>query len=77
MSSGIHATLAGVVLAMMIPVDNTGDDSHSLLHVMERALWVAFVVLPIFGFANTGVALGASTVSLLSPLPLGIVVGHL
>lgn len=77
MSSGIHATLAGVVLAMMIPINNTGDDSHSLLHVMERALspWVAFVVLPIFGFANAGVALGASTASLLSPLSLGIVVG--
>jgi Na+/H+ antiporter NhaA len=49
--SGIHATLAGVVLAMMIPTD---DDEHSLLHSMERVLsfWVAFGVLPIFGFAK-------------------------
>jgi NhaA family Na+:H+ antiporter len=77
LSSGIHPTLAGVVLAMMIPINNTGDDRHSLLHVMERALspWVAFVVLPIFGFANAGVALGASAASLLSPLSLGIVGG--
>jgi NhaA family Na+:H+ antiporter len=79
LSSGIHPTLAGVVLAMMIPINNTGDDRHSLLHVMERALspWVAFVVLPIFGFANAGVALGASAASLLSPLSLGIVGGLL
>ena len=57
--SGIHATLAGVVLAMMIPIDNAGDGRHSLLHSMERALspWVAFLVLPIFAFANAGVAI--------------------
>jgi Na+:H+ antiporter, NhaA family len=75
--SGIHATLAGVVLAMMIPIHGPGDDGHSLLHSMERALspWVAFLVLPVFGFANAGVSLGASAASLFSPLSLGIVAG--
>jgi Na+:H+ antiporter, NhaA family len=76
--SGIHATLAGVVLAMMIPIKSSGEGRHSLLHGMERALspWVAFLVLPIFGFANAGVAINSSgEMSLLSPLGLGIVGG--
>ena len=60
--SGIHATLAGVVLAMMIPIDSASDGRHSLLHSMERALspWVAFLVLPIFAFANAGVAINST-----------------
>jgi len=76
--SGIHATLAGVVLAMAIPLNSETDHGHSLLHSMERALspWVAFIVLPIFGFANAGVSLGATGhASLLSPLSLGIILG--
>jgi NhaA family Na+:H+ antiporter len=74
--SGIHATLAGVVLAMMIPVGSADDGKHSLLHSMERALspWVAFLVLPLFAFANAGVAINWN-MSLLSPLGLGIVGG--
>jgi len=76
--SGIHATLAGVVLAMAIPLKAEPSHGHSPLHSMERALspWVAFVVLPIFGFANAGVSLGAAGyASLLSPLSLGISLG--
>jgi NhaA family Na+:H+ antiporter len=76
--SGIHATLAGVVLAMTIPVNGSGDSKHSLLHSMERTLspWVAFLVLPIFAFANAGVAINSTgNMSLLSPLGLGIVGG--
>lgn len=76
--SGIHATLAGVVLAMAIPLNGEPGHGHSLLHSMERALspWVAFIVLPIFGFANAGVSLGATGhASLLSPLSLGISLG--
>jgi len=76
--SGIHATLAGVILAMAIPLNDEVDSSHSLLHGMERALspWVAFIVLPVFGFANAGVSLGATGhASLLSPLSLGIILG--
>jgi NhaA family Na+:H+ antiporter len=76
--SGIHATLAGVILAMMIPIKSSGDSKHSLLHSMERALspWVAFLVLPIFGLANAGVSLASTGhMSLLSPLGLGIIGG--
>jgi len=76
--SGIHATLAGVVLAMMIPINGSDDDEHSLLHSMEQVLspWVAFGVLPVFGFANAGVSIASSgPTSFLSPLGLGIVAG--
>ncbi len=84
--SGIHATLAGVVFAMAIPLGldprvgaaGAEDASHSPLHRLENGLgsWVAFVVLPVFGFANAGVSLaGASVDKLLAPLSLGIIAG--
>lgn len=78
--SGIHATLAGVVLAMTIPLGSTGEESETgspLCQLEYRlGLWVAFLVLPVFGFANAGVALGgASMESLLAPLSLGIAAG--
>jgi NhaA family Na+:H+ antiporter len=78
--SGIHATLAGVVLAMAIPIgaSRKADGAHSPLHSLERALspWVAFLVLPVFGFANAGVSLAATGLaSLVSPLSLGIIGG--
>jgi len=79
--SGIHATLAGVVLAMTIPItaeEAKQDDNGSPLHKLEHKLgpWVTFVVLPIFGFANAGVPLGnVSLDTLLEPLPLGIIAG--
>jgi NhaA family Na+:H+ antiporter len=78
--SGIHASLAGVLLAMAIPLGgpNKADGAHSPLHALERALspWVAFLVLPVFGFANAGVSLAATGVaSLVSPLSLGVVGG--
>jgi NhaA family Na+:H+ antiporter len=81
--SGIHATLAGVVLAMTIPLGSTTAEGRhngagSPLHHLEDALgpWVAFLVLPVFGFANAGVSLaGASMESLLAPLSLGIATG--
>jgi NhaA family Na+:H+ antiporter len=83
--SGIHATLAGVVLAMTIPLGSLGkedggeeDGEGSPLCHLEDKLgpWVAFLVLPVFGFANAGVSLaGASMESLLAPLSLGIAAG--
>ena len=77
LKSGVHATLAGVVLALAIPLRG-GDDGHSPLERMEHALhpWVAFMVMPVFAFANAGVSLaGLSIDDLLAPLPLGIAAG--
>ena len=63
---------------MMIPIDHASDGKSSLLHSMERGLsnWVAYLVLPIFAFANAGVSIGSTGhMSLISPLGLGIVGG--
>jgi Na+/H+ antiporter NhaA len=77
LKSGIHATLAGVVTALAIPLRNrSGDDSP--LERAEHALqpWVAFAVLPLFAFANAGVELGSAGWSTwLQGVPLGIVAG--
>jgi NhaA family Na+:H+ antiporter len=80
--SGIHATLAGVVLAMTIPLGASGgrhnNASGSALYRLEDALgpWVAFIVLPVFAFANAGVSLtGVNLEMMLAPLSLGIVLG--
>jgi Na+:H+ antiporter, NhaA family len=81
LKSGVHATLAGVVLAMTIPIRRSlarPDDPASPLHRLEHALqpWVAFAVVPIFGFANAGVSLaGVSPAALLAPIPLGVAAG--
>lgn len=83
LKSGVHATLAGVVLAFFIPLRGDGDEgAHghggSLLHRLEHALhpWVAFGVLPVFAFANAGVpVLGLSMSDVLHPVPLGIAGG--
>jgi NhaA family Na+:H+ antiporter len=82
LKSGVHATLAGVATAFAIPLGNaTGEedeDEHSPLQELEHALhpWVAFVVLPMFAFANAGVALqGLSVQTLTQTVPLGIAGG--
>ena len=77
--SGVHATVAGVLAAMAVPIANTPgapDDASSTLHRMEHGLhpWVAFAVVPIFGFANAGVALGGGT-SAVAALPLALTLG--
>ena len=75
--SGIHATIAGVLLATSIP-HRVKDKGYSLLIKLEHAIspYVAFIIMPIFAFANAGVSLeGLSLLSLLQPVPLGILLG--
>ncbi len=76
-NSGIHATIAGVLLAMTIP-HRKKDKDFSLLIKVEHTIspYVAFGIMPIFAFANAGVSLeGLSFSSLLDKVPLGIVLG--
>ena len=81
LKSGIHATLAGVALALTIPLrpsPGRPDDPASPLHLLEHALhpWVAYLIVPVFGFANAGVSLsGMSWAAVLAPVPLGIAAG--
>lgn len=78
LKSGVHATLAGVALAMAIPMRNPADSEHSPLIDVEHKLhvWVAYGILPLFAFANAGVSLaGVSIASLFDGLPLGIALG--
>ncbi|WP_116817824.1 Na+/H+ antiporter NhaA [Pseudomonas syringae] len=80
LQSGIHATLAGVALALCIPLGKPDDEARSpLLHLEEKLHpWVAFVVVPIFGFANAGVSLSGITADkLVDPVPLGVALGLL
>jgi Na+:H+ antiporter, NhaA family len=78
--SGVHATLAGVLLAAMIPLRLSGPDpdEHTPLHRLENALgpFVAFVALPLFGFANAGVSLAGGEVSSTgAPVVFGVALG--
>jgi NhaA family Na+:H+ antiporter len=83
LKSGVHATLAGVATGLMIPhVDRRNaipdEVEHSPLETLEHALhpWVAYAILPLFAFANAGLALGGLQASdALAALPLGIVAG--
>lgn len=76
LKSGIHATLAGVITALAVPMRDA--DGHSPLAAAEHALqpWVAFLVLPMFAFANAGLDLsGLAFATLREPVTLGIVAG--
>lgn len=82
--SGVHATVAGVLLALTVPLkvsrgrpdDLPASPLHRLEHKLQR--WVAFGIVPIFGFANAGVSFdGLSLNSLLDPLTLGVALGLL
>lgn len=81
LQSGVHATLAGVVLALIIPLKKSPtqpDDMDSPLHRLEHAIqpWVTFMIVPIFGFANAGVSFaGMSVGQLADPVPLGVAAG--
>lgn len=73
--SGVHATLAGVILALSVPA---GEGEHTPLLRLEHALAkpVAFLIVPVFGFANAGIALGGiGLAELMQPVTLGIAAG--
>lgn len=81
LKSGVHATLAGVALALAIPLrpqHQGGPHVHSPLHALEHALHkpVALLIVPVFGFANAGVSFaGMGLASLAQPVPLGVALG--
>lgn len=78
LKSGVHATLAGVVIAMFIPMKSKTNKHYSPLKSMERDLHsvVAFFVLPIFAFANAGINFtGVGLEQVLHGVPLGIALG--
>ena len=79
LKSGVHATLAGVVLAIMLPMKgNASNKNQSPLKRVEKAIhpWVAYMVLPLFAFANAGVELSSMTAAeVFSGIPTGIVMG--
>jgi NhaA family Na+:H+ antiporter len=79
--SGVHATIAGVVLALTIPLRASKavpDDMTSPLHRLEHRLapWVSFIIVPLFGFANAGVSFaGLTPAVLVEPVTLGVGLG--
>ena len=82
LKSGVHATLAGVALALTIPIISirANGEKFSMLKEMEHSLhyWVAFFILPLFAFVNAGIDLrGISFEQILDPVPLGIMLGLL
>jgi NhaA family Na+:H+ antiporter len=79
LKSGVHATLAGVILAFCIPL-RTRNEEASPAHTLEHSLhpWVAYGILPLFAFANAGVSLkGVTLDSFIHPVPFGIALGLL
>ncbi|NRH24687.1 Na(+)/H(+) antiporter NhaA [Pantoea stewartii] len=77
LQSGVHATVAGILMALFIPL-RTGSTHESPLERLEHGLepWVVFLILPVFGFANAGVSFaGLTTDDLLSPIPVGVAAG--
>jgi NhaA family Na+:H+ antiporter len=81
LESGVHATLSGVALAMLIPLRKSPacpDDATSPLHRLEHALHkpVAFLIVPLFGFANAGLSFaGIPASAILDPVPMGVALG--
>lgn len=79
--SGVHATVAGVLAAMTVPIRCTPgapDAADSPLHRLEHAVhpWSAYAIIPLFGFVNSGLVLNREMLgALLSPLPLGVALG--
>jgi Na+:H+ antiporter, NhaA family len=78
LKSGMHATLAGVLVGLTIPLRGRREGDPSPLRTVEHMLhpWVAFLILPVFAFANAGVVLADVTfATMLEPVSLGILLG--
>ena len=78
LKSGVHATLAGVIVGLAIPSESKDDGSESSASRIEHYLqgWVAFAIVPLFAFVNSGVKLSGLTLEeVQSPLVLGIALG--
>lgn len=78
LKSGVHATLAGVLVGLAVPLRATDADGHSPLRHLEHQLhpWVAFGVLPVFAFVNGGLPLlDMQPADMVAPVPLGIALG--
>ena len=75
LASGVHATIAGVITALTIPLGR--QDGHSPLKRLEHRIhpWVMFGVVPLFGFSSAGVAIAGGVSSIVAPLPLAIAAG--
>ncbi|GAA0480360.1 Na+/H+ antiporter NhaA [Tatumella punctata] len=78
LSSGVHATIAGVILGLMMPVKGQGKHSAALKLAHSLHPWVRWLILPLFAFANAGVVMNnLSMQDVISSLPLGIIAGLL
>ncbi len=78
LKSGVHATLAGVITAMFVPLGDKNNPQQSPLKHLEHGLhpWIAFMVLPVFAFANAGVSFAGMTIAdVFNPVTLGIAKG--
>lgn len=78
LKSGVHATLSGIVIAMMIPLRDKRNPQHSPLRELEHTLhpWVAFLILPVFAFANAGISFAdMQWHELWQPIALAIALG--
>jgi NhaA family Na+:H+ antiporter len=75
LASGVHATIAGVLAALTVPLAK--GEKHSPLKHLEHVIhpWVMFGIVPVFGFASAGVALTGGPAALLAPLPLAVALG--
>jgi NhaA family Na+:H+ antiporter len=75
LASGVHATIAGVLAALTVPLAR--GEKHSPLKHFEHVIhpWVMFAIVPVFGFASAGVALAGGPAALLAPLPLAVALG--
>ncbi len=76
LNAGIHPTIAGVLLGLIIPADNKNQDK-SLLHKLEHRIspWSAYVIMPLFALANAGVTIEGGISDILNPIGIGIILG--